>query len=90
MKRTLKWAGRAFGGILVILGCAYGFIYFKTQGRIDKSYDVNPPAVRMAVDQESLGEVLVQGEHVARTRGCTDCHGQDTSAQLRTTVSHRS
>ncbi|MFC1791213.1 c-type cytochrome [Gemmatimonadota bacterium] len=97
--RLLKWAGAGAAGVLAILLVAFGFVYFQTQSRINKTYEVNPDPVRIAASTfvagegslsadgrgsddggaraGSMPEVLAWGKHLAVTRGCTDCHGED-------------
>ena len=48
MKRLLKWAGMGAAGLVSMLVLAFGFIYFQTQSRINRVYDVQPAPVSEA------------------------------------------
>ncbi|MFQ5570099.1 MAG: c-type cytochrome [Rhodothermales bacterium] len=79
MKRMLKWLGILLGSLIVLLLLAYGYVYFSSNARITKTYDVTPAPVAVP-DADSL--VLARGEHVATIRGCRDCHSADLEGKV--------
>lgn len=71
IKKIFKWIGIALGSFAILLILFYGVVYFQTQSRIDKVYDVKLQTLTIPTDSVSY----VLGEHVAEIRGCTGCHG---------------
>ncbi len=78
MKRYLKWAGLVVGGLVALVLLAVGGIYLYTNHRMDVSYDITPASVAVPHDSASIA----RGRHIAVTRGCTDCHGEDLSGKV--------
>jgi cytochrome c553 len=68
--RILRWIGIVVGSLLAVVAVALGVIYALSQRRIAKHYDVTGHDVPVATDSATLA----LGEHVAITRGCTNCH----------------
>lgn len=58
-------------GLLLVVG--YGAVYFVSERRMGTSFDVPVVAVETSTDSA----VLQRGAHVARIRGCMDCHAED-------------
>jgi mono/diheme cytochrome c family protein len=56
---------------------ALGYVYLRTNARMDRIYDVNPEPVVLAQNGGVTEDLLAWGEHIATTRGCTDCHAGD-------------
>lgn len=71
LKKIIKWTGIALGSIAILLIAFYGVVYFQTQSRINKVYDVKLQTLTIPTDSASY----VLGKHVAEIRGCTGCHG---------------
>lgn len=69
MKTLMKWGG----GLLLLLAgiAAAGYAHYAL-GRA-RIWDVAGSA--FAIPESA--EAIAHGEHLARSRGCTDCHGQD-------------
>ena len=70
MKRILV---RGALGVVVLLLLAVGAAYVVVSGRMSAVYDVPVAAIETSTDSS----VLARGYHVARIRGCLDCHGDD-------------
>jgi cytochrome c553 len=73
MKKVLKWLGIALGGLVLVAAIFYAVVFFRTEARINKTYDVRLQALSLPTDSASLA----LGRHVATNRGCTGCHGAD-------------
>lgn len=77
MKRLLKWVG----GILfvfIILGSVG--IYFSSQKRLTRVYEIPDEQVSIPTDVESLQ----RGEHIFQFRGCEACHSAGGSSYVST------
>ena len=68
--RVLRWIGVVLGAVVGLLVVAVGVVYALTGRRISKKYEVAGHEVVVTADSATIA----QGEHVARTRGCTECH----------------
>lgn len=73
--KILKWTGVVIGGLLALLLVFYTFIYFNTESRINKTYEVKIQDLVIPTDSISLAK----GKHLAEIRACTGCHGTDFS-----------
>lgn len=73
MKRTLRWSGYTFSSVLGIVVLAAGYVYFASEGRLNETYDVQPPSISFSADSAAVA----RGKHIATTRGCADCHGDN-------------
>lgn len=73
MKKALKWIGIVLAGLVGLLIIAVLAIFVITNARINKTYDIQPEAVVIPTDEQSLA----RGKHLAVTRGCVDCHGEN-------------
>lgn len=73
MKRLLKWLGILAVGLVALLAVAYGVVYFLSERRIDKTYDVAVQPLTLPADEASLAE----GRRLLTIRGCNDCHAAD-------------
>lgn len=73
MRKLLKFLGYALAGLVVLVGGLAVFVYFSSNATLAKLHRFKPRPVLPAADAEALA----RGEHIARTRGCADCHGKD-------------
>jgi len=73
LRKTLKWTLLSIGGLLILLILFYVVIYFKTESRINKQYNVTVQTLAIPTDSLSY----VRGKHVAENRGCLGCHGNN-------------
>ena len=69
-KEILKWTGIVIASLLVLLLIFSTVVYFKTQARINKLYDVS--IQHLNIPDDSAAYVL--GGHIAAVRGCNTCH----------------
>jgi len=70
-----KWAGIVLGCLALILSGVYAYIYYNTEARVAKIYDVKLRTVAVLNDSTSI----VKGKHIAEFRGFTGCNGVDLS-----------
>lgn len=73
MKKALKWLGLGLAALVGLIIVAVGAVYLLSSFRINKSYQVENAAVAIPTDEATLS----WGEHIALTRGCTDCHQEN-------------
>jgi mono/diheme cytochrome c family protein len=73
LKNVVKRIAVALGVTAFVLLLSVAWLYAMSGSRLGKSYAVSPGSVVIPSDSASL----YWGEHLARTRGCTDCHGVD-------------
>ncbi|HEX8360784.1 MAG TPA: cytochrome c [Longimicrobium sp.] len=73
MRRIFKWTGIVLGSFagLVLVGLA--IVYAVSERHFNRKYDVQPGAVAVRGDAQTIA----RGKHIALTRGCTDCHGDN-------------
>jgi mono/diheme cytochrome c family protein len=69
MRIILKWLGILLGGLVGLVAVALAVVYIASNARINTTYDVEA-VVQVPTDAAAL----TAGEHLAVTRGCTDCH----------------
>lgn len=72
MRRVLKWIGVSLGVLLGLVVIAAAVLYFLGGARLNKTRQVQPPAVSLPVDAASLA----RGEHLVNLT-CKSCHGPD-------------
>lgn len=73
MKRVVKWASLTAVGLAVLLAGAYVALWATSEAVLARTWPVRSVALARATD---VGAVE-RGAWIARTRGCTDCHGAD-------------
>ena len=73
MKKVMKWIGIVLVGLLSLIVLALLGVYFLSNQRINKQYDIQPEAVAIPTDAASLAE----GKRIFTFRGCVDCHKED-------------
>ncbi|GAB3250779.1 hypothetical protein GCM10027347_08760 [Larkinella harenae] len=78
LKKILKWAGIVLGSIILLLIVFYAVVYFQTESRANKVYDVKLQSLPIPTDSASY----TLGKHIAGIRGCQECHGNDLSGQV--------
>lgn len=71
--KVLKFLGYAVAGLLGVVVLAAASVYFVSNGRLHQKFAVTVPPPVLPTDPASLAH----GRHIAQTRGCVDCHGQD-------------
>jgi len=73
MKTALRWIGRIGGGLLALVVFALAAVYGVSEYRMRKTYDVRPAPLSF----RETPDAIARGRHIAVTRGCTDCHGDN-------------
>jgi cytochrome c553 len=67
---VLKWAGLILGALVLIIAA---YLYGASTWRLNTHYDVEPADLAVPTDSAAVG----RGRHIAVTRGCADCHGDN-------------
>lgn len=78
LRIILKWTLRVVGALVLLLLAAYGVIYYQSEKRINKVYQVTP--VKLAIPTDSAS--LALGKHIISIKGCQDCHGKNLSGKV--------
>ena len=73
MKKVMKWLGIVLAGLVGLVVLALVGVYFLSNQRINKHYDIQPAALIIPTDAASLAE----GKRIFTVRGCGDCHKED-------------
>ena len=72
MRKTLKWIGIVFGGLIVVLLVAGVVLYAAGRSRLAQTYNIEPAAIAIPDDETSLA----RGQHLATAViACGECHG---------------
>jgi len=71
MRKVLKWIGVILGTLVGLVLIAVAVVFGLSQTRLNQVYtyldsEITIPSDRAAVER---------GQHIAQTRGCTECHG---------------
>lgn len=72
-KSIAKWAGIVVAGLLVLLLIGVGVVYWVSSSHFTETYDVEVADLEIPSDAETVE----WGKHIAFTRGCQDCHGEE-------------
>jgi mono/diheme cytochrome c family protein len=78
MKKVLKWVGIVLGALIALAVIAIVAVYLISGSQLNKTYDIQPETVAIPTAEETLE----RGRHLAVTRGCTDCHGDNLAGKL--------
>jgi len=76
--KFLRVLGKLLLALLVFAGIALALVYWRTNAVLAQRIDVNEPALSIPTDAEAIA----RGEHLAVTRGCTDCHAADLGGRV--------
>jgi len=76
--KIIKWTGIVVGSLALILSAVYAYIYYNTESRASKIYEVKLQSLAVLSDSISIAK----GKHIAEIRGCTGCHGVDLSGGM--------
>jgi mono/diheme cytochrome c family protein len=79
MKQALKWTLRILAGLLITAAVLLAIVYYQTDQRLKKTYEVRVPQIAIASDPATLerGKYLVE-----RAAICIECHGKDLGGRL--------
>ncbi len=79
MRTALKWLGIILGGLLGLVLLAVIIVFYLTEQRLNKTYDVAVDAVEISSGQDTRQ----RGEQLVRSAGfCVECHGQNLAGQI--------
>jgi len=79
MKTALRWIGRGLLAIVVLLAVGLAAAYAVSSRILNRTYDA--PLVEFTIPKDSAS--IVEGERLARIRGCYDgCHGDAAEGDL--------
>lgn len=78
MSKVFKFLGYGLGGLAAVIALAAVGAFVASNARLKKQFAVTPLKVTIPTDAASLA----QGEHIAKTRGCNDCHGKDFAGNV--------
>jgi hypothetical protein len=78
MRKLLRRAGQALGVFAFLLVFAYVAVSWSAKNQLRRTYKVN--VAKVAIPQGA--EAIAQGRHLAATRGCFDCHGEDLAGLI--------
>lgn len=73
MRRLLKILGYILFGLVLLLGSALGVVYTASHRKLQQTYQLTVQPVPIPTGADAIA----RGEHIAKTRGCVDCHGID-------------
>lgn len=75
MGRLLKRTGYTFTGLIGVLLLLGAYLYIASDMRLNETYAVQPEPIPIPADSAAVA----RGRHIAVTRGCSDCHGENLS-----------
>jgi len=76
--KLIRVLGKILLVLLVVLGTALALVYWRSSALMAQHIDVKEPALALPADADAHA----RGEHLAITRGCTDCHGPDLGGRI--------
>lgn len=71
--KVLKFLAYALCALVIVLGLAFATVCFVSNAKLTRKFDVAVRPITIPSDTAAIA----RGEHIARTRGCVDCHGKD-------------
>lgn len=78
MRPVFKWTGIVLASLVGLLLLVLVGVYGLSERRLRKTYEVDPGAIVFRSDPQTLA----RGRHIAETRGCTDCHGENLAGKV--------
>jgi mono/diheme cytochrome c family protein len=73
IKRVMRWAGGSVGALALITAAGFAWVYLASEAHL-KSF-ARPPAFAAPIPTDA--DAISRGAHLARTRGCRGCHGDE-------------
>jgi mono/diheme cytochrome c family protein len=78
MRPVFRWTAIILGSLAGLAVLALAVVYGISEQHFRKTYDVQPPALAVRADAQTIA----RGKHIAMTRGCTDCHGDNLGGKV--------
>jgi len=79
MPRILRWTGRVFAVLVLVILIAAGALYAASERKLRRTYDATVPEVVVRTDSASIA----RGEHLTQhVVTCTLCHGRDLGGRV--------
>jgi mono/diheme cytochrome c family protein len=78
MKKVLKWLGIFIGAVLALLVLAVTGMYFASEARLNRIYEIPTETVAIPTDEATLA----YGKHIFQFRGCAACHGEKLEGKV--------
>lgn len=76
--RYLRWLGKLVLIVVVLAILGMAFAYWRSNQLLAQRIQVDEPALAIPTDATAIA----RGEHLAVTRGCTDCHDSDFGGKV--------
>ena len=73
MKKPLKVFTRSLAALVVVVGLIAGVVYWGSESKLHRHFELVVSPAPMATDVGAIE----RGRHIAITRGCLHCHGED-------------
>ena len=84
--RFVRWAALAVAGVVAVLVLGYGFVYLRTESRINHVYDVNPARVHLAASPAQASGAFASASYAegagGSAEGGTDTPGDPLAAAV--------
>ena len=77
-RAILVWTARGLGVVAALLVVGVGAVYGVSSRRMSHSYTVRAHAIPVSTDSA----VIARGKHLAATRGCAECHGENMAGHI--------
>ena len=79
MRSVFKWIGILIGGVAGLIVVVLAAVYFVTESRLNKTYEVPAEAIPVSSDPATI----TRGLYLANTIGfCVECHGENLAGQV--------
>ena len=78
MKKFFKWLGILFGVFIALIVLAAAGMYFSSEGRLNRVYEINVETVAIPTDADTIA----YGKHIFQFRGCEACHGEKLEGKV--------
>ena len=78
MPKLIRWARNLVFALLALVAGVAVFVFAASERVLRRQWDVASTAVAVPTD----GTAIERGRHVALTRGCLDCHGDQLEGQV--------
>jgi len=76
--RILRVLFKLVIALVVVVATALGLVYWRSSALLAQHIEVREPALTIQADAEAIA----RGQHIAITRGCTDCHDKDLGGRV--------